>query len=248
MRSTNIDYLDAYKRDKDEAERYYLKYLAEKSGQQKLLESIMQSSPPRAVSRIMDVGCGAGTLIYHISKMYPNAEYALIDMNDDALKLAENVLSDVAHKSFSKESIYDLSRYEATQDVVFCWMTILCLDKPKEAIQELVSTLVPGGRLYISSLFNLLHDVDVYAHFSDHTRASAKEGMWMQYNTISEKTIQQWLSGKVESLKIHEFVPDFDLPQNTRGIGTYTLTDKDGKRWQISGGMLMNWGILEITK
>ena len=248
MKSNNSDYLDAYKKDKEEAEEYYLKHLAKKSGQQILLESILSATPPLTSHNIMDVGCGAGTLVYHISKIYPSAHYTLVDMNQEALSLAESVLKDLPNKNFSCSSIYDLAQFRNTQDIVFCWMTILCLDKPADALEQLIDTLAPGGKLYVSSLFNLHHDVDIYSHFLDHTRASGKEGMLMQYNTISEKTIKEWLAGKVEKYKIHEFSPDFDLPMNSRGIGTYTVLDSLGKRLQISGGMIMNWGILEITK
>jgi ubiquinone/menaquinone biosynthesis C-methylase UbiE len=248
MKSTNSDYINAYRRDKAEAEEYYLKHLAQKSGQQLLLESIISSNPPCLSTNIMDVGCGAGTLIFHVSKMYPAANFTLVDMNEEALSLANSVLSDLPNKTFSCSSIYDLSQFRNTQNIVFCWMTILCLDKPDAALYQLIDTLAPGGKLYISSLFNLQHDVDIYAHFLDHTRASAKEGKMMQYNTLSSKTISEWLSGRVESYKIHEFSPDFDLPLNSRGIGTYTVKDDAGRRLQISGGMLMNWGILEITK
>jgi len=70
----------------------------------------------------------------------------------------------------------------------------------------------------------------------------------MQYNTISLPTVAEWLKGSVQSYKVHEFMPETDFLHDGKGIGTATTMTADGKRLQISGGMLMNWGILEITK
>jgi len=39
-----------------------------------------------------------------------------------------------------------------------------------------------------------------------------------------------------------------DLERQGRGLGTFTVRLADGKRLQVSGGMFMNLGILELTK
>lgn len=248
MKSTNKDYINAYSKDAEAVKEYYLKHLHTKSGQQQLLEKIMQENPPAKHDYIADVACGAGTLSYHISRMYPEAEFTLIDVNQSALDMADNVLSDVKKKNLVNGSVYELESFREKFDVTFCWMTLLALDKPQQALEQLLSTVKKGGKLYLSSLFNFHHDVDVYSHFIDHTRDSGKEGIFMQYNTISMFTLEKWLQGKAASYKVHEFSPDMDFEYHGRGIGTFTVTTKEGKRLQISGGMLMSWGILEITK
>ncbi len=247
MKSTNEDYIKAYQQDNKLVNEYYLKHLQTKSGQQQLLEKIISENKPVA-HKIADVACGAGTLSYHISKMYPEAEFNLIDVNDSALMQAKEVLKDVKHTQFIKQSIFDLSAYKEKFDIIFCWMTLLALDKPKEALDQLLLSCKNGGKIYASTLFNFHHDVDVYAHFIDHTRDSGKNGIFMQYNTFSLHTLDKWLNGKVQSYKIHEFSPDMDFEYDGKGIGTFTVTTKEGKRLQISAGMLMSWGILEITK
>jgi len=248
MKSTNEDYIKAYQKDAEEVKEYYLKFLQNKSGQQQFLEKIIAQNKPAAHGQIADVACGAGTLSYHISKLFPDAEFSLIDVNKSALELASNVLKDVKKKSIINGSIFDLSAYAEKFDIVFCWMTLLALDKPKEALDQLLLSCKKGGKIYASSLFNFKQDVDVYAHFIDHSRDSGKEGIFMQYNTFSLHTLDKWLAGKVSSYKVHEFNPETDFEYNGRGIGTYTVTTKEGNRLQISGGMLMSWGILEITK
>ena len=52
----------------------------------------------------------------------------------------------------------------------------------------------------------------------------------------------------VSDLQLHEFNIPIDLHNASRGLGTYAALMNDGKRLQMSAGMLLNWGILEIIK
>ena len=46
-----------------------------------------------------------------------------------------------------------------------------------------------------------------------------------------------------------EFVMDIDLPRiNKMGRGTYTIKTEQGKRIQISGGMMMPWYFVFVEK
>lgn len=247
MESKNEDYIKAYQKDSQLAEEYYLKFLAEKSEQQKFFEKIINDNKPEA-KNIADIACGAGTLTYHLSKLYPEAKFSLVDINESALALASKVLDKLQNKEIIKGSIFELNAFNQKFDIVCCWQTILALDEPRKALEQLINSCKKGGKLYISSLYNFSHDVDVFSHFIDHTRESAKEGLFMQYNTISLFTLNKWLEGKVESYTVHQFNTERDFTYDGRGIGTYTVKETNGHRLQISGGMLMNWGILEITK
>jgi ubiquinone/menaquinone biosynthesis C-methylase UbiE len=134
-------------------------------------------------------------------------------------------------------------------DYTFCWQTLSWLDNPKKALLELVRITKPNGRLYLSSLFNMDFDVDIYRKVFDYTRKSGQHGIPMDYNTYSLYSVKKWLNDKVTSFKIHPFVISIDLPVAGRGVGTFTkvLADTD-ERIQISGGILMTHGILEILK
>jgi ubiquinone/menaquinone biosynthesis C-methylase UbiE len=241
------EYLKAMQTDKEEFADYFMKYLNNKSEQQKLLEKIIVENEHKNTSVIGDIACGAGTLSFHISKLYPQSEYYLMDINDNALEQAKNTLKEVS-TNIINNSIYDLSFYKEKFDLVFCWQTLSWLDNPEGAMQQLVNSCKKGGTIYLSSLFNLNHDVDVYSKVIDNTRASGKNGLAMSYNTYSASTVDTWLAGKVNSYKFHEFNPEIDFEYNGRGIGTYTIETKNKKRLQISAGMLMSWSILEINK
>ena len=103
------------------------------------------------------------------------------------------------------------------------------------------------GKIYLSSLFNIDLDVDIYSKVYDYTREGDKNGGCMAYNTYSKYIVNKWIKDKVQFFKIHKFNTDIDFSYNGKGVGTFTKECKVNKI-QISGGMLMNWGILEIKK
>lgn len=172
----------------------------------------------------------------------------MIDLNEDLLAEAR-ALNSGSNFCFKIGNIYELdSVNDEVFDLTCCWQTLSWLEHPEIALKELVRITKPGGRLYLSSLFNLDHDVDIYSKVYDWTRDSTKHGHYAFYNTYSMRTINQWLKELVSNIDLYVFDIDIDLPDKPRGLGTYTLNLQDGKRLQISAGMLLNWGILKITK
>lgn len=171
----------------------------------------------------------------------------MIDANEDAIVLARQATAHI-NASCSVGDIYDIALDSDSHDLVICWQTLSWLDRPEAALRELIRICKPGGLVWASSLFNLHHDVDVYSKVIDHTRPSSRLGMNYDYNTYSLRTVHGWLSGLVTDFKIHEFNIPMDLSYNERGIGTYTVKLETSERLQISAGMLLNWGILEVHK
>ena len=135
-------------------------------------------------------------------------------------------------------------------DYCFSWQTLGWIEH-KEApkmLDEMLRITRKGGKLYLSSLFNTDFNTDIITKIFDYTRPSGQAGMSSNYNTYCYETIEKWIGNEVESFKIHPFSPKIDLGQPNKGLGTFTKRTEEGTRLQISGGMLLNWGILEITK
>ena len=183
----------------------------------------------------------------HLAELYPQAKFTMVDANEDAISIARQA-TEKFNATCNVGDIYNLELASESCDLVICWQTLSWLDKPEFALRELVRICKPGGLILASSLFNLNHDTDVYSKVIDHTRASSGLGMSYDYNTYSLRTVQEWLSGLVADFKIHEFSIPVDLTHTGRGIGTYTVKLETGGRLQMSAGMLLNWGILEVHK
>jgi ubiquinone/menaquinone biosynthesis C-methylase UbiE len=246
-------YIKALQSDKENTKAYYNKSLSVKTEQQKFLEQLLLQEK-KDFKNIADIACGGGTLSYHLNFLFPQATFTLVDYNEDGIEqakknLAENKNSLPEKLSFHIDSIYELKKIKDNSfDLVCCWQTLSWLDEPQKALEQLIRIAKPGAKIYLSSLFNLDHDVDLYTKVYDLTRESGQQGMAFSYNTYSKVSVEKWTSGKIKSFTILPFHPSIDFEFNGRGIGTYTITAENGRRLQISAGMLMNWGILVIEK
>lgn len=236
-------YLNVLQTDAAETREYLTKSLGTKTQQQLRLEEIL-GRLALTPTRIADIACGAGSLSFHLSQLYPHAQFTLADMNDDALGLAAKVATQF-NAEVVKADAHGLPLPSAGYDLVFFWHTLLCITDPQRAFAELLRICRPGGRVFVSSLFNVDHDVDLYINAVDHTRASSREGGSWPYNCFSERTVRSWTDC---DLTFHDCEMSIDLPQAGRGLGTYTRRTEDGGRLQISAGILMNWKILEVRK
>jgi 2-polyprenyl-3-methyl-5-hydroxy-6-metoxy-1,4-benzoquinol methylase len=236
------DYVQSLQANREEARAYYTKSV-QKTEQQKFLEQLLQEQG-LSFKTIADIGCGGGTLSYHLSALYPEAEFYLADLNPDALELASELCRGPQFR-IVQDDMYSLERLPHNHfDAVFSWQVLSWIDKPELALNRLLALLKPGGRIFLSSLFNLDHDVDIYAKLQDYTRADSRPAT---YNTYAARTVQGWLGGRVQELRFHPFVPGTDFSYEGRGLGTNTVASERG-RLQISAGLLMNWAILEIIK
>jgi len=239
-------YKEALKADKETSEKYYQSSLARKTEQQKMLERLL-TAHAIAPREIADIACGGGGSTFHLAQLYPRARYTLIDYNEDAIAMASQATSGLDARCATGD-IYDLKLETGAFDLVICWQTLSWIDEPARALAELVRICKPGGRVFASSLFNLHHDVDVYSKVEDHTRPSSTQGLRYSYNTYSLASVRRWIGAAVSTLDIHAFEIPVDLPASGRGLGTYTERLVDGRRLQLSAGMLLNWGILELQK
>jgi len=240
-------YTKGLKVDKEEFDNYFKKSIV-KTEQQKYLETLFDFDTKKKYN-IADIACGGGTLTYHLSKIFTNSEFTLVDYLDDALNIAKDINKDIDKARYFQDDIYLLSSQPDNHyDFLFCWQTLSWLDEPQKALDQLIRITKPGGVIYLSSLFNLEHDVDIYSKVFDLTRDSGINKIPYSYNTYSETTVKSWLDKKADAFKLYKFTPGIDFHYSGKGIGTYTVNTNQGERLQISAGLLLNWAILKINK
>lgn len=238
-----MEYVRAFHTDTEHSEQYLLKSLHQKTQQQVRLEEILA---PRALKpeRIADIACGSGSLSYHLSRLYPDAQFTLLDLSDQSLNLARKVGAEF-NAQILQGDCCDIPLPGNEFDLVFFWHTLLGMEEPERAVRELLRICKPGGSVLISSLFNTEADVDLYVSAIDHTRGSGAQGIRLPYYCFSARTVATWTDAQAI---FHDFDIGIDLPKTSRGVGTYTVRLASGSRLQISGGILMNWKILELRK
>jgi ubiquinone/menaquinone biosynthesis C-methylase UbiE len=239
-------YNEALGVDKEASTKYYDASLRRKTEQQKMLESLLQRL---AISplRIADIACGGGGASFHLAGLFPRAAFTLIDINEAAIEMAREAMRGLQAQC-ALGDIYDLKLESNSFDLVICWQTLSWIENPQAALCELVRICKTGGHIFASSLFNMSHDVDIYSKVEDHTRPSSALGLRYVYNTYSVASIKKWVGHLVSDVHVHEFDISIDLSPAGSGLGTYTVRLESGKRLQLSAGMLLNWGILELRR
>lgn len=240
------NYLKAIRSNREHTEDYYRKSIV-KTEQQKFLEQLLRERHATEPTEIADIACGGGTLSFHLSRMYSATKFSLVDLNEDAIEIARSI-NDLCGERFTFHvgDIHRLPFADDKFDAVFCWQTLSWIADAGRALSELIRVTKKGGRVYVSALFNLHHDVDLYTRVYDHT-VEPEGNHYVEYNTFCEMTVKRWLDGLCSTYELVEFSPDIDFSHDGRGRGTYTMMC-EGKRLQISAGMLLNWGVLIITK
>jgi len=60
--------------------------------------------------------------------------------------------------------------------------------------------------------------------------------------------VESWMESLNCSYSYYPFEIDVDLTYSGKGLGTYTVMTDQGIRLQMSAGIALNWGVLEIRK
>jgi ubiquinone/menaquinone biosynthesis C-methylase UbiE len=101
----------------------------------------------RSPSRILDCGCGPGSITIGLAQWAPDGETVGVDLGaeqlDGARTLARNL--GVNNLTFREGDIFDLPFGDDSFDVVFS-QTVLChIPDPEKALAEIKRVLRPGG-------------------------------------------------------------------------------------------------------
>ncbi len=93
--------------------------------------------------RILDVGCGPGSLTADIAAHAPGCELVAIDASADVIAKAQRDHGDVA--SFATGDIYALDAPDGHFDIVHAHQVLQHLDDPVAALREMRRVTKPGG-------------------------------------------------------------------------------------------------------
>lgn len=124
-------YLKLIKANQKKAKEYYLKSL-NKTEQQKALENLLienKNIDMMAPYNIADLACGGGTLSYHLAKIFPNASFYLLDYNEEAIKLAQEI--NIENQNRFYYFVGDMRKIPLQNnffDLIFCWQALSWFD------------------------------------------------------------------------------------------------------------------------
>lgn len=103
----------------------------------------LQLSP----NSVLDVGCGSGHLLKHVSALYPNAEFRGVDFSTESIRLAKRMHPLL---SFEEMSIFELEKTGKEFDLILCTEVLEHLEDADVAMAKLVSQCRDGGTIVIT--------------------------------------------------------------------------------------------------
>lgn len=212
------------------------------------LIDFMQQNVPVRTGNALDVGCGAGSSIYHFSQSFGNFQWSGIDAAGRVLfPLSKKYFGsramnpDLHHGNF--DELIDLYGPKSF-DLVVSVQTLLTLPSYETALDQLLA--VTKGWLVMSSLFTDFN-VDVKCEVFDYTWPGKIAGPHF-YNTYSLRRFCQYCEERgARNFIVKDFDIDIDLPvQPERGFHTHTRILSDGKRLQFTGPVFQSWKFLAM--
>ena len=101
----------------------------------------------RPASRILDCGCGPGSITVGLARWAPDGQTFGIDIGADQLDGARALARDlgVGNVAFRQGSIFDLPFADDSFDVVFSQTVLFHISHPEKALAEIKRVLRPGG-------------------------------------------------------------------------------------------------------
>lgn len=102
-----------------------------------------------AQSRILDVGCGPGTISAELSLITTDGGVTGIDLSEDVLRIAREAHPKESHPrlEFAIGDVYRLAFPDNSYDVVYAHQVMQHLSRPIDAIREMRRVLKPNGIL-----------------------------------------------------------------------------------------------------
>lgn len=199
--------------------------------------------------RILDLGCGAGAVLGYLLASDKRFSWGYgIDINKN--------LVDIGNKILKERGIYNCKLVEGD----FFDMDISVFGKINGVVSLQTFNILPDYTEIVKCMCKLSPEwmgfsmlgfeglIDYKIKLSDYTKGNG--GSEVFYNIYSLPRMKEFFSCMGYSkFEYEEFVIDIDLARaNPMGRGTYTVKTEQGKRMQISGGMMMPWYFVYVEK
>ncbi len=206
----------------------------------------------RGRSLVLDMACGCGANTMYMANKFKDSQFIGMDINEEFVNYGNTQIKTHCKydncKLFKGDWFNPDPKWTGKFDGIISFQTLSWLPEYETPLRCL--SLINPKWIAISSLF-YEGDIDYTIKLKNYYRFSEdKEYEEMYYNIYSLKRVQKCF----EKLGYNhfDFIPfniDIDIPKtDSMDIGTYTIKTEDGKRIQISAGLMMPWYFVIASK
>ena len=204
--------------------------------------------------RALDVGCGGGANIYHLSQALPDTSWVGVDINENAFDVGRKLIAECGGLAnplqFVACDFYRLMDNLPIHsfDLVFSIQTLSWVAEYETLLPQLFGMARPGGFVFITSLFtDFLVDACVEITQYDEANFEKGEGPYFYNVYCFDRFREHCIRLGASQVVAVDFEIDVDLPRpQHRHMGTYTRRLADGRRLQTSGPLLMPWKFIAV--
>ncbi|TMA16112.1 MAG: class I SAM-dependent methyltransferase [Deltaproteobacteria bacterium] len=145
-------------------------------------EPIFARNPPATGSRVLDVGCGTGEILFRLARRFPAASFVGIDLEESHLVRAREKCAPFGSRVlFERGDALELSFPSAGFDQVICRHVLQALPDARRALLEMVRVVKPGGRLHLIA--------EDYGMLWCHPTELDSDGFWQRMPGLYGKAI-----------------------------------------------------------
>tara|TARA_B110000027_G_C16033442_1_gene261980 strand:+ start:79 stop:765 length:687 start_codon:yes stop_codon:yes gene_type:complete len=206
----------------------YLKknrYLKPKDNFKELIK-LIKLDKPKKNSRLIDVGCANGELLFNIKKEFPNLDLHGVDVDQHLINRAKFVCSkEINFKNKDITKAIKLGKF----DYVICCGVLSIFKDGEKILKNLQSLLKPQGKIFI---FDSLNKFSYNLHIKA-TNSQNKEFL-MYKNMYSVKFIQDFYKNKKN--KVYPFFLKKKLKKNTKNY-IYNWTEVINNKNIVTSGL-----------
>jgi len=195
---------------------------------------------------LVDIGCANGEYLYYVKKNHPQWQLFGYDFMPEFIQTAKQYpgLQGVYLETMN---FFNLKK---KFDIVCCFGTFPIFPDIKKPLKKLLNLCKNDGLLVVDGLFNKF-DIDVVNSYRDNSRPESKNIWRVDFNQHSQKTVSDFLRGKVREVEFKKIPFNVDIPYGPQNphANVFTIKDAKGKRLLTNGmNLLLNPTLLLIHK
>jgi SAM-dependent methyltransferase len=225
--------------------RYQKKYRKNiRESDKKLIEKIKLLKKKK--SRLLDIGCSTGNLLYHIKLAFKNFYLFGLDFETNVINLCK-LDPELKNINFSVGSCLKMANlFREKFDIIILNAIVAHLNNNEfeKTIFEASKILSNGGSLMIFDYFN---PFDQELEIIERSPYGSFEGIPLYYKSynFTKKTL---LRAGLKKIKFDPFHMPFDLKKNSHNLATYTINTNKRDRMSMRGSLFQPWCHVYATK